>query len=213
MATTTPFYGWSVPTSTDLVKDGASAIETLGDSIDASMNTALGTKKAGMVLLNTTSFSGVASQALPTNTFTSAYDNYKIILKISASTADSTIYVKVRASGTDSSVNYNWGLYGVINPATSVFNGASAAVTGWFGLDTDTGATAKPVFAEMTIFNPQIAEPTSMVGQSAAFTNAGVPLGLSLYGQHTSSTAYDSLNFIPTAGNISGSITVYGINK
>jgi hypothetical protein len=36
MATTTPNYGWVVPTSTDLVKNGATAIETLGDSIDAS---------------------------------------------------------------------------------------------------------------------------------------------------------------------------------
>lgn len=36
MATTTPNFGWVVPTSTDLVKDGATAIETLGDSIDAS---------------------------------------------------------------------------------------------------------------------------------------------------------------------------------
>jgi hypothetical protein len=37
MATTTPNFGWPVPTSTDLVKDGAVAIETLGDSIDASL--------------------------------------------------------------------------------------------------------------------------------------------------------------------------------
>jgi hypothetical protein len=37
MATTTPNFGWPVPTSTDLVKDGATAIEALGDSIDASM--------------------------------------------------------------------------------------------------------------------------------------------------------------------------------
>lgn len=37
MATTTPNFGWVVPTSTDLVKDGATAIETLGDSIDASL--------------------------------------------------------------------------------------------------------------------------------------------------------------------------------
>jgi hypothetical protein len=36
MATTTPNFGWVVPTSTDLVKNGATAIETLGDSIDAS---------------------------------------------------------------------------------------------------------------------------------------------------------------------------------
>jgi len=37
MATTTPNFGWSVPTSSDLVKNGATAIETLGDSIDASL--------------------------------------------------------------------------------------------------------------------------------------------------------------------------------
>jgi hypothetical protein len=35
MATTTPNFGWAVPTSTDYVKDGATAIETLGDAIDA----------------------------------------------------------------------------------------------------------------------------------------------------------------------------------
>jgi hypothetical protein len=37
MATTTPNFGWPVPTSTDLVKDGAVAIENLGDAIDASL--------------------------------------------------------------------------------------------------------------------------------------------------------------------------------
>jgi hypothetical protein len=37
MATTTPNYLWSVPTSSDLVKNGATAIETLGDSADASL--------------------------------------------------------------------------------------------------------------------------------------------------------------------------------
>lgn len=41
MATTTPNNGWSVPQSTDYVKDGASAIETLGDAIDASVGTGL----------------------------------------------------------------------------------------------------------------------------------------------------------------------------
>lgn len=37
MATTTPNFGWPVPTSTDLVKDGATAMEALGDAIDTSM--------------------------------------------------------------------------------------------------------------------------------------------------------------------------------
>lgn len=35
MATTTPNNGWPVPTSTDLVTNGATAIESLGDAIDA----------------------------------------------------------------------------------------------------------------------------------------------------------------------------------
>jgi hypothetical protein len=37
MATVTPNFNWPVPTSTDLVKDGATAIEALGDSIDGSL--------------------------------------------------------------------------------------------------------------------------------------------------------------------------------
>jgi hypothetical protein len=34
MATTTTNYGWDIPQSTDLVKDGATAIATLGQDID-----------------------------------------------------------------------------------------------------------------------------------------------------------------------------------
>ena len=41
MATTTPNNGWAVPTSTYYVKDGATAIETLGDAIDTSTGTGL----------------------------------------------------------------------------------------------------------------------------------------------------------------------------
>jgi hypothetical protein len=37
MSTVTPNFNWPVPTSTDLVRDGATAIEALGDSIDASL--------------------------------------------------------------------------------------------------------------------------------------------------------------------------------
>jgi hypothetical protein len=41
MATTTPLNAWPVPTSTDYVKDGATAIEALGDAIDASVGSGL----------------------------------------------------------------------------------------------------------------------------------------------------------------------------
>jgi hypothetical protein len=53
MATTTPNYGWPVPTSTDLVKNGATAIEALGDAIDASLLDLKG-GTTGQVLSKTT---------------------------------------------------------------------------------------------------------------------------------------------------------------
>lgn len=34
---TTSIFGWDIPTSTDLVKDGATAIATLGNSVDTSV--------------------------------------------------------------------------------------------------------------------------------------------------------------------------------
>lgn len=41
MATTTTNNGWDIPTSTDYVKDGATAIATLGQDIDTSIGTGL----------------------------------------------------------------------------------------------------------------------------------------------------------------------------
>lgn len=42
MATTTTSFGWDIPQSSDLVKDGATAIATLGQDIDTSMTDLLG---------------------------------------------------------------------------------------------------------------------------------------------------------------------------
>jgi hypothetical protein len=75
MATVTPNYSWPVPTSTDLVKDGATAIEALGDAIDA---TVFALPSGGLTLINTTSFSGVSSQSV-NDVFSTTYKNYKIL--------------------------------------------------------------------------------------------------------------------------------------
>ena len=70
MATTTPNFGWPVPTSTDLVKNGATAIEGLGDAIDASLLDLKG-GTTGQVLAKATNtdmdFSWVAGASVPTS--------------------------------------------------------------------------------------------------------------------------------------------------
>jgi hypothetical protein len=54
MATTTTNYGWSIPSDTDLVKDGAAAMRTLGNSIDSSFAELKG-GTTGQVLSKTSS--------------------------------------------------------------------------------------------------------------------------------------------------------------
>lgn len=63
MSGTTAAFGWTYPTSTDLVKDGATAIETLADGIDLSL------KRHGAVIRRTTnqSIPNVTSTAITMN--------------------------------------------------------------------------------------------------------------------------------------------------
>ena len=71
MATTTPNYLWSVPTSSDLVKNGATDIETLGDSVDASLwNSGYG--QAGKNKIINGDF-GINQRAFTTTTTSAAY--------------------------------------------------------------------------------------------------------------------------------------------
>lgn len=51
MATTTNF-GWTTPNDTDLVKDGASAIRTLGSAVDTSMGDLLGGTSGQILVKN-----------------------------------------------------------------------------------------------------------------------------------------------------------------
>jgi hypothetical protein len=207
MATTTPNYGWTVPTSTDLVKDGATAIETLGDAIDASMNTALGTKKAGMVLLNTTSFSGVSSFSLAADTFTNTYDNYHIQIVCTAST-DTTISWRGRTAGSDlSTANYNQQIMAAAG--SSMFpNRATGQTLGRLGqVADDTGENV----ISFDIFAPKQSLNTRVLSSNFCSQDGGIlEFNGNTYGLNNS---FDSMSVLVSSGNITGTYYVYGYNK
>jgi hypothetical protein len=205
MATTTTNYGFDIPQSTDLVKDGATAIATLGQDIDTAMNTALGTKKAGMVLLNTTSFSAVSSVSLAASTFTSTYDNYVVIYKFTA-TASAALRARLRVSGTDASgANYN-----EMDVTTGTASGPSRQGTSngteWNMVNL---AISSINSLNLTFLDPAKALPTTMTG----FGNRNAAEGFTYTKDHTLSTAYDSFTIYATGGTITGAYSVYGYNK
>ena len=204
MATTTN-YGWTTPDDTALVKDGAAAIRTLGSSIDTSLNTALGTKKAGMVLLNTTTFSAVASQAV-NSCFSATYDNYRIVYDLVASTS-STLSFRFRLATTDNSTsNYNEQF---ISASSTSLTGGRATSTSF-----DNAVTTDRSLFIMDLSNVFLATPTGMwkTGTRYYSTNANIAAIISAH-SHNVSSSFDGFNLIASTGTITGSVSVYGYNK
>jgi len=213
MATTTPNYGWTVPTSTDLVKDGATAIETLGDAIDASMNTALGTKKAGMVLLNTTSFSAVANQAI-TSVFSATYDNYRIVVNISNNSAnDGDQYIRVRSGSTDLTTS-TYAYTSFIKRADTAADVSWTASPGSFvKLGAQDSASSQGQQYSIDIISPFLAQWTKFSGTITSQNDAGAWIGGSVAGLVFNTTSYDGFNLITQNGTFTGTVSVYGYNK
>jgi hypothetical protein len=207
---TTSAYGWNIPDNTDLVKDGALAIRTLGNAIDTSMNTALGTRKAGMVLLNTTSFSGASSHSFGSDAapiFSSTYTNYRIVVSnLQCSTTDSDFLFRLRANTTDLTSNvYQLSNLIVNNTALTgarVTNGSSVKI-GSMG-----SATANS-FVTFEVYRPFQTTPKTGFAQNH-YGGAG---GLSLYATYevTSSASYNAFTILSTT-NFSGTVSIYGYN-
>jgi hypothetical protein len=166
---------------------------------------------SGLVLLNTTSFSGVASQAV-TSVFSSTYANYLVTISTNTPTADNSYYLKLRVGATDTSTAYYWAYYGV--RATSTANQGTSAndTTGFYIGDHDTASSGSFYAASINIFNPNVANKTSVHGQYSGINTSGAVYILSNGGWQDSNTQFDGFNIIPTAGNISGTVKTYGYN-
>ena len=204
MATTTPNYGWPVPTSTDLVKDGATAIEALGDAIDATVFV-LGS--SAYTLISTTTFAGVASASLPAATFTSTYKNYQVIFRGTQS-AQIDLNLRVRVGGTDlTSAIYKYSTYMNTSgtPTVGTQNGNSNTSISLVGGGVQ---SAYYIFDINDIFETKR---TAILwrGQMMIIT-ANDSYNMTGAAQVYDELSYDSITLFPGSGTITGSISVYG---
>jgi hypothetical protein len=234
MATTTPNFGWSVPTSTDLVKDGATAIETLGDSIDASFldlkggttgqflskasNTDLdfswGSAASGLTKISTTNFSAVTNAAV---TFASAtYQSYKVFIKWTQ-TATGTLTVRVRSGGTD--------LTGSVYNTASFFMRSAGGPSGTHvqqnASNTSNLSVISTIDATTSInqFDILVGGLFETASTSMSYyglnTNGAGEAAQAIFGANRvrDAVSYDGLNFAISAGTMSGKIIVCGVTE
>jgi hypothetical protein len=228
MATTTTNFGWDIPQSTDLVKDGATAIAALGQDIDTAfvdfkggttgqvlkktsgtdLDVEWGTASSGLTLINTTSFSGVSSVSLPASTFTATYDNYLIKFNKVTSSASSYVTVRLRAAGTDeTSANYKGQQLSA--SSTTISGVRYTSNTFWEEMlyfDTH------PNEMELFLANPFNTTITSAMGRTNIDSDGNIAY-IQLAGGLNTTTSYDSLTVAKTSGTFTGSVSVYGLAK
>jgi hypothetical protein len=212
MATTTPNYGWDVPTSSDYVKDGAVAIETLGDDIDASLFGITGGANVGMVHLNTTTLTSVASVQI-NNVFTSAYTNYLVDVNITNTTLGGDFNVKLSNGGTPVSSSYSTagGIFGVSGGSGSL----SSLGTGRQAIANGVAATAPTLGKggfQLRFFQPNLAEITTMTCDGVVVSGSGIDTYVSRM-THYVATAYDGFQLIYTGTNMTGNVRIYGLRN
>ena len=154
----------------------------------------------GLVHINTTTFSAVSSVSLD-NVFTSAYENYRIVLSRDASSAG-TLDMRLRVGGVDaSSADYDY---------MRVYVYGSGTVAGARGLSTTSWylgymPTVRIGMCSADIFGPNLTAST----QYSAIGGSAQELA-TVMGELDLATSYDGFTLIPSAGTMTGTIRVYG---
>jgi hypothetical protein len=159
----------------------------------------------GMTLINTTSFSAVASQNVE-DVFSSTYDSYKVIFNLTA-TGNTGLRIQMSTGGT-AATGSNYARQYALAVNASLFAGKLTSQTSYDLTDVFNKGTG-----EITVFNPNKAEPTSFSALSG-YNIAGNDLyWFSSVGNHQLSTAYTGFTIFPGTGTITGQLSVYGLAK
>ena len=139
--------------------------------------------------------------------FTSAYSNYRIVFSGFAS-AGASLFARMSVGGTPSTAaSYN--RQEIVASNTALAGVRNTGQTSW-NVANNIGTTDGDNFS-MDIFNPQAAKNTTL--NVLSFSPAAGSYWQSIGAYFTAATVFDGIQFFPTSGTFSGTITVYGYNQ
>lgn len=229
---TTSNFGWTTPADTDLVKDGAAAIRTLGNGIDTSLldlkggtsgqvlsknsNTDLDytwvtpAAGGGLTLIETLtlSSSSVTSSTLPTS-----YKNLYIEMIDYTISTGTFIYVR---PNNDTGSNYTvWSTR--YQSSGSNFgpsgNGSADKIPLIDNNDIGVENNQNYNITLATIYRYNNTDSYKLTSVLAHYmNNAGVRGSTNLLGTWRSNSAITSLTFFPGTGTFAGTIKIFGVN-
>ena len=173
----------------------------------ASASTTYATKASiGLSFINSASFTSASTISLPENTFTSTYDNYKIVFSNFSCTSGHNINIQFRKAGSNNATNGSYGIgggTGAYSSTWSTFN-----TSGNSALLAVVPATTSNLTLDVMVYDPKINKATQFVTNSIHTTTANFVGGI-----HTVVDSFDSMTFIFSSGTVSGTYSVFGFNK
>ena len=201
MATTTN-YSWTTPDNTAYVKDGASAIRTLGSSVDTTLFTALGGAYPGLRLIKKQTIGSAVSSVAVTSAFSATYENYKIIVSGGSGSTPASLNLQL---GSTTTGYYNAGVfvtYAAAGPtATAQANAANWSQCGF--------QNTNGIHANIDLITPFAAKNSIVTSTAHQLTTTGA--GLFNGGYLNDTTSYTGFTILAGAGTMTGgTIYVYG---
>jgi hypothetical protein len=235
MATTTPNFGWTVPTSSDLVKNGATAIETLGDSIDASLVDLKG-GTTGQVLAKATNtdmdfswttpsagatgltyitggtFTSASSIALSAGALTSTYKNYVVVFNVNSVSAGQNLLLQLNAGGAAQTGSNYYGASKTIGFSLDTTNRSNGTTS--FRMGSTYDATYDNAALTLEIYNCGSSEYVGFAGQGFLYAAAAGEVGQTSFGgYYNTRITCDGFTITTSTGNVTGFYRVYGRNQ
>jgi len=169
---------------------------------------------SGFNFVTSGTFAAATSVSLATNTFTSTYRNYRMILEVTAVTALSTLTGRVRVSGTDKSDSGYYQMSTGLDFAGNTANLLNNASTS-FAL----GQSNSQMSLVLDFISPQVSSSYKNIQGSMVNVDGVAPSGIkgrSINGQYYNATALqvDSFSLISSvASSLTGVYRVYGYSE
>ena len=203
---TTANYGWTTPDDTDLVKDGASAIRTLGSAIDTT--TKANADLVGLVHIETQTLSAVSGVSF-NDVFSANYGVYKLVISGAFSNAAAYMDIRLRASGVDNS-SANYDIVSSVARITNALGSFATAGATSFNAFVWSGTSKNGALGDVTISNPFLSTET-FVSSISAGISATVWSGITNIGVTTVTTSYDGLSLLVNpSGTFTGKASIFG---
>ena len=185
------------------------AVKTFSTEVLTSADTNTYLANSGLVYVKSQVVGTTVASQVITSCFNGTFDAYRVVISgvtMSNSAYTTTVFAKMHDGTNPASTNYNYGIPRVDMAVGSV--SAYNAALGTAGVIIGVGSGDK-FGTTFDVINPFIASHTifdnlSVSSPSTGYSGSGA-------GMHQVSTAYSSLQIIPSTGTISaGTIIVYG---